>query len=134
MKPRFSSLISAFQSRRRHEQPIPSVSAIDVERVARRDFLTGQFESVMSVLRECGDEKWERERSRVQLATLKLANGNLDDLKRHVATAKRDYRDVLVVAEYPEYWRRSCGLEVADEERDRIVDNDWKQYEAWLKR
>jgi hypothetical protein len=42
---------------------------------------------------------------------------------------------VLVAAEYPEYWRMtSSGRKMAGIERDRIIDSDWKQYEAWLNR
>ena len=41
-------------------------------------------------------------RERVQLAILKLSDGNEDKLREFVAVAKRDYRDVLFWAEYPE--------------------------------
>ena len=44
----------------------------------------------------------ERERERVQLAILKLSEGNEEKLRQHVNVAKRDYRDVLFWAEYPE--------------------------------
>jgi hypothetical protein len=35
------------------------------------------------------------------LAALKLANGDLNALKRHITLAKQGYRDVLAAAEYP---------------------------------
>jgi len=45
----------------------------------------------------------EFERSaRVKLAVVKLSGGNLDKLKQMSAEAKRDYRNVLYWAEYPE--------------------------------
>ena len=44
----------------------------------------------------------ERERERVQLAILKLSDGNEEKLRQNVNVAKRDYRDVLFWAEYPE--------------------------------
>ena len=116
-------------------QPTPEVKQENVERIIRRDYPQSQFDTVMGVLGGYGTERWEREIFRVQLAALKVANRNLEALRRHIETAKRDYRDVLVVAEYPEYWRRtSSGLVVAGRKRERIVDSDWDQYETWLKR
>jgi hypothetical protein len=44
----------------------------------------------------------ERERERVQLAILKLSEGKEEKLREYVGVAKRDYRDVLFWAEYPE--------------------------------
>ena len=49
-----------------------------------------------------GVESYERERERVQLAILKLSEGNEEKLGEFVAVAKRDYRDVLFWAENPE--------------------------------
>ena len=49
-----------------------------------------------------GVEPYERERERVQLAILKLSAGNEEKVCEFVAVAKRDYRDVLFWAEYPE--------------------------------
>jgi hypothetical protein len=113
-------------------QPIPRIKLEGVERVVRRDYSETQFDSVMAVL--SGYES-KRDRSRVLLATLKLANGNLNALRKHIGTALQDFRDVLTPAEYPEYWRRrSSGLEMAGKERDRIIDSAWEQYEVWLKR
>lgn len=113
------------------KQPVPDVTDKDVKRVVDREF---PYETVivMSILEEhqsarCGP--------RVQLAALKLAKGNIEKLRQHIQYAfTRDYRDVLVAAEYPEYhrigWDRIQAL--ADEERSRIIDQDWKQYEDWL--
>jgi hypothetical protein len=49
-----------------------------------------------------GVDSHERERERVQLAILKLCGGDEGKLREYVAVAKRDYRDVLFWAEYPE--------------------------------
>jgi hypothetical protein len=35
----------------------------------------------------------------IRLAVVKLANGNLDELRRHIQTAKSDWRDVIVAVE-----------------------------------
>jgi hypothetical protein len=116
-----------------HNQPVPVVSPDDVDRVVRRDFRVEEFTVVMELLNEYGIEKWERERSRVQLATLKMADGSLEALRRHVVAAKQDYRDVFAAAEYPEYSTKGFRIrELPKEEQRRIVDADWKQYKSWL--
>ena len=117
------------------EQPTPTVTRADVERVVRRDFSPDQFDSVMSVLDEYGNETRHRELPRVQLAVLKLAAGSLDGLRREIGTAKCDYRDVLANAEYPGYMKKTFRISrLPVEEQRKIIDEDWKQYETWLKR
>ncbi len=101
-------------------QPIPHVKPEDVERIVRRDYPITQFDTVIGMLAEYGTEAWHRESVLVQAAVLKLANGSLDALPRHLDAAKKDYRDVLVVAEVPEYWRaKTRGRKLGGEERDR---------------
>lgn len=116
-------------------QPVPQVTANDVAMVVRRDFAEEQFAVVMAVLNEYGVEKWERGKSRVQLAALKLANDDPEALKRHITQAKQDYRNVLAAAEYPEYSknRMSHVRELPAKEQQRIIDGDWEQYETWLR-
>lgn len=50
--------------------------------------------------------------------------------------AKRDYRDVLACAEYPEQMRLGfVGMsKLSREERRAIKKRDEKQYREWLKR
>jgi hypothetical protein len=60
---------------------------------------------VLELIDTYGVESYERERERVQLAILKLSNGNEEKLREFVAVAKRDYRDVLFWAENPEQAR-----------------------------
>ena len=83
---------------------------------------------------EALNEYGQKERLRVQLAVLKLSNGNLATLRDHVAVARQDFRDVLVAAEYPEYSKQGM-MEVPKmpvEEQRRITESDWAQYEAWI--
>lgn len=90
----------ALGRRRSIAQPVPGVTSSDVERVVRRDFAKEQFADVMTLLGECGAKNGQRGGPRVQLAALKLAQGSVEKLKPLVESAKRDYRDVLVWAEY----------------------------------
>ena len=72
----------------------------DVLTAARRWFPNEDIATVESVLDIYGTETYERERERVQIAILKLSEGDVDKLLHFVQAAKQDYRDVLYWAEY----------------------------------
>jgi len=80
----------------------------------------------------------EQERIRVQLAVLKLADGNLDRLAEMIVSAERDWRDVIASAEYPEQ-SRALWATRADLTRDEasrlaeILKRDREQYMVWLR-
>jgi len=88
------------------------------------------------MLNEYGTESWHREQPRVWLAALKLANGDVEALRAHVNAAKTDYRDVLSWAEYPAYSRNVSGVRIRPtaQEQRQIIDDDWAQYEMWLRK
>lgn len=114
-------------------QPIPSVTVEDVERIVRRDFPADAFDKVMAMLAEYGTLAWQREPVRVRLAALKLAKGKISELRRHVELAKVDYRDVLAPAEYPNYLLKGPDVERMPEvRRNQVIEDDWNQYTAWL--
>lgn len=116
-------------------QPTPRVTREDVERIVSRDFPTDAAGEVFAILDEYGAEEWEREVDRVRLAALKLAAGSIDRLRSAIETARGDYRDVLQVAEYPEYSRFvRPSQELSPNEIERIQEADWKQYRDWLAR
>ena len=115
-------------------QRTPDVTGADVERIVLRDFPSGSLRA-LEILNQYGAEEWHREPDRVRLAALKLAAGSIDALRSAVETAKRDYRDVVALAEYPEYSRSmSPSRAVARAERERIIAADWRQYSEWLAR
>ena len=69
----------------------------------------------------------------MRIAVLKLAAGDVTRLRVAMETAKKDYRDVLAPAEYPEYLRAiGPSSSMTPEEIERIVDADWEQYSEWL--
>jgi hypothetical protein len=110
------------------------VTSSDVERVVRRDFANEHFADVITLLDECGAKNGQRGGPRVQLAALKLAQGSVEKLGALVESAKRDYRDVLAWAEYPNYHKIGFRVrELPNRERRRIIDSDWKQYDGWLR-
>jgi hypothetical protein len=114
-------------------QRVPKVSSDDVLRVIRRDYPAAEVGRVRTILDRYGAEPWERERDRVQLAVLKLAAGNVDELVGQIEAAKRDYRDALAQAEYPENLVSALpASEVPAAEREAIDERDWEQYWRWL--
>ena len=109
-------------------QPTPSVTRSDVERIVRRDFPSEDFATVMALLDEYGTRDHETEQDRVQLAVLKNAAGSIDELLIQIQMAKMDYRDVLSWAEYPSYrWGEKDEPKIQKMYRD-----DGQQYSDWL--
>ena len=113
----------------RETQPTPTVTRADVERVVRRDFAPAVVRGVLDLL----DSYNDREQARVQLAALKLANGDVARLGHYVEAAKCDWRDVLGAAEYPKYTKKAFRIDALFfEERRSIIDADWQQYQEWI--
>lgn len=116
-------------------QPTAQVTPEDVERVLRRDFPGDAYAAAAAVLATYGTAASQRESPRVQLAVLKLANGDLDKLRLRVETARRDYRDVLSWAEYPAYGKFGFRTQrIPPEDLNRAIESDWQQYQDWLNR
>lgn len=73
------------------------------------------------------------EPARVQLAILKLSNGDSEKLHDYIQAARLDYRDVLAWAEYPEQMRSGKSRYNTDlDVYEAILKADREQYEAWL--
>lgn len=115
-------------------QPVPKVSDADVRRIVNRDFAEDQQRQATALLAQYGSEDWHREAARVRLAALKLAGGDLVRLRDQIELACRDYRDVLISAEYPEYHVRSMKGRFGRGERAAALTSDWEQYSKWLQR
>ena len=87
----------------------------EVLAAVQKAFPESSWAYVVDLLDNYGVESYERERERVQFAILKLSEGNEEKLREFVAVAKRDYRDVLFWAEYPEESRLDTP-----EKRERV--------------
>jgi len=127
-------LVSKYHAKPAQRQRVPEVSLADVNRIVHREFLPEQIDAAMDVLKQYEEQTNPREAARVQLAALKLAKGSVQKLQSHIEYAKRDYRDVLCAAEYPAYAKVGFRIrELPPKERERIIEQDWKQYEEWLR-
>jgi len=98
---------------------------------AKQSFPDEALEEILEILDLYGQERHEREKERVQVAVLKLAQGRIEKLRASLAAAKTDYRDVLAWAEYPEEVRRDTW-KMEDQEVKQIRERDRKQYIDWL--
>ena len=92
---------------------------------------------VRTELQKFGTEEYEREAERVRLAILKLCEARTERVIELVAAAKRDYRDVLMWAEYPSEGQALWAVrpDLSSEERLRLEDlrrRDRQQYQDWL--
>ncbi len=126
---------NASQTTKPTSQPIPQVTFDDVERIVRRDFTADEYATVTAMLNEYGMNMTQTGAARVRLAALKVANGSVQKLRSCIDSAKRDYRDALVAAEYPAYFMIGFrGQKLPENEQRRIIDEDWRQYQEWLKR
>jgi len=95
-------------------------------------------ERALAELRRYGQEPHEREVERVHLAILKLCDARVDRLIELVIAAKRDYRDVLMWAEYPGEGQALWALraDLTTEQRVRLEElrrQDRQQYQDWLR-
>lgn len=116
-----------------------------VARKAGKIFPHHELEAVMAILDEYGIASHETGRARVQLAILKVFQegtvereteaGRLERLRRLVAAAKADYRDVLAWAEYPREIRTGPVemRKLSPEQQRRLRQEDREQYRRWLR-
>jgi hypothetical protein len=122
-----------FNWNRKKKQPVPQVDRNDVERVIRRDFSAKNFEQVLLILDDYGCMPHESGKDRVQLAALKLGEGNIEKLRRVIDEAKTDYRDVLAAAEYPGFFKIGATQDTPAKVYNPLIDADWQQYSEWLR-
>lgn len=74
------------------------------------------------------------ETARMQLALLKLAVGDLEQLELQVAVATVDYPDAIRFAECPRIatlWPETLAA-MSDEERASLEEADRAEYASWL--
>ena len=86
------------------------------------------------ILNQYGVEEYQRERDRVQLAILKLSQGQFDLLEYYLEVACSDYRDVLAWAEYPEVMKLgfTAKSQLSPTEVRSLRLRDRQQYLDWL--
>ena len=109
----------------------PDVDERDVERVLLRDYPTADHDAIRKRIGQIEHrEKW-----RIVMACLKAGGGSIPVLNGHLHNAEGWYREIISEAEYPKASKRWNKLrELPEEEQQKVFDEDWRQYEVWLKR
>ena len=71
----------------------------------------------------------------MRLAVVKAARGSLAELRIQITIAKRDWRDVINSAEYPEAVRMGLAeySKLDEKVRCELEARDRQQYLAWLR-
>jgi hypothetical protein len=112
-------------------QYVPDVTEADVERIVRRDYAPQLQVAIQDLIRAVE----VREKPRVVMACLKVANGHFETLKGELANAGGWWREIISAAEYPNYTKKMFRIDrLSVEEQGRIIEKDRDQYLAWLKR
>ena len=105
-------------------QPTPSVTESDVVRIVRRDYSADAEAAILELIARVD----VREKPRVVLACLKIADGDLEKLQGNLANASGWYREILAEAEYPLATKRWFRIDSLSEDEVRsIYDKDWRQ-------
>ncbi len=68
----------------------------DVSALAQETFPNEDLQTVLDIVDEYGKQPFEIDRERVQIAVIRLSEGNVDRLRKLVVDAKRDYRNILM--------------------------------------
>jgi len=122
--------------------PQPVALTETVSRKVRSLFPAAQYSDVIHLLeKECArnlplhEDADPQKLERVRLAVVKLSGGNLAEMRNQVDVAKRDWRDVLAIAEEPEAFKIGLvALSKLDAEaRAALNARDQKQYDDWLR-
>jgi len=104
-----------------------------VIRKAKQTFPNANINYIMESLDLYGQVDQETSRERVQLAILKLCEGDYDKFVKHIHHAKLDSRDILWPAEEPNLTAVARNLpKMSEEEIKKLQDLDRKQYQDWL--
>ncbi len=67
----------------------------DVIQAIKDTFPNENTQTILDIIDEYGKRPFDIDTERVQVAAVHLSEGNIEQLKRFVTDAKRDYRDVI---------------------------------------
>ena len=68
----------------------------------QRDFPQEEHSSLIALFSSYGSEPYQKEQERVLLCILSLAKGDVRQVEDFLCHAKKDYRNIIFWAEYPQ--------------------------------
>ena len=110
-------------------QRTPEYTEADFERVLAREFPGGTTEAARGVLMSYGVDESHAWPLRVRMACMKLAAGDIEELRKYVQAACGDPRDVLAWGEYGNSWNAKGAAELRE-----ALKKDQKELKEWLLR
>lgn len=113
------------------EQRIPNIGDNDIKRIVERDFPQLEFAEVESKLKTYKSQS-SKGKNRIYASILKLSDGNIESIEKYVKKANNDYRDVIALAEYPNYSKYAFDDNLPEEKEKQLINNDWIQYDTWF--
>jgi hypothetical protein len=91
-------------------------------------------QEVDAILAAYGSEDYHVEVERVRLGILKISGSDIEKVKRSVALACSDFRDLLVEAECPLSFAKDRLKEQQPERYAKLQKKEQEQYDQWLTR
>lgn len=110
-------------------QPVAKVSPNQIEIIVKAQY-NEQYQEVMTKLDSVNTDLPEV-KNRIKAAILKLAGGEFGQLDKLIDKANIDFRDVIVIAEYPRNWKHGLD-EISKQMRKKEYLKDWNEYQKWL--
>lgn len=112
-------------------QKIHNINITDIKRLIKREFPNKPISEIETILKQYVSES-QTGRNRVYASILKLSNGNIDKLIKGVEQANKDFRDIISIAEFPNYSENAFTNNLSNEKEKQLIEKDWKQFKAWL--
>jgi hypothetical protein len=112
------------------KQPVAKVTSYQIERIIKSQYFD-KYDSVIAKLDSVNIDSL-KVKNRIKAAILKLANGEYEKIDKYLNTANFDFRDLIVLAEYPRNWEHGFD-KIPDEMRKKEYLEDWSEYQKWLK-
>ena len=113
------------------EQQIANISENDIDRLVKRDFQPEEVVEILKLLSLYQSETLNG-KNRVYASILKLSNGNISKVRNYIEMANNDYRDVIALAEYPNYSEYAFNEDLLEDKLKQLINSDYIQYEIWF--
>lgn len=113
------------------ELPIANISENDIDRLVKRDFHPEEVIEILKLLSLYQSETLNG-KNRVHASILKLSNGNISKVRNYIEMANNDYRDVIALAEYPNFSEHAFNDDLVEDKVKQLENSDYVQYAIWF--